>query len=166
MAAIHPDGSLDVTPHTAPIDGEARKVKRLPAEYVAEHVELGYAITAHRAQSRTVDTTHVVTGPGMDREHLYVAMTRGRDANRAYVPLDLLDGDEPHHLLDRNDGPQTGRDVLVGILATTGAELSATESLTHSREPQPVDALRRPQIDTNRLHQTGPTVPDGRGLTR
>ncbi len=32
----------------------------LPAGYVAEHVDLGYAITAHRAQGLTVDTAHVV----------------------------------------------------------------------------------------------------------
>ncbi|MEP6760478.1 MAG: MobF family relaxase [Sporichthyaceae bacterium] len=165
VTAIHPDRSLNVTSASA-ADSEGHEVRRLPAEYVAEHVELGYAITAHRAQSRTVDTSHVVTGPGMDREHLYVAITRGRDANHTYVPLDLLDGDEPHQQLDLEEPPRTGREVLVGILATTGAELSATESLTRSREPQPVDALRRPQFDTNRLRQSDPTVPDGRGLTR
>jgi ATP-dependent exoDNAse (exonuclease V) alpha subunit len=31
----------------------------LPAAYVSAHIELGYATTAHRAQGRTVDTTHV-----------------------------------------------------------------------------------------------------------
>jgi ATP-dependent exoDNAse (exonuclease V) alpha subunit len=32
----------------------------LPATYVAEHVDLGYAVTAHRAQGVTADTAHVV----------------------------------------------------------------------------------------------------------
>ena len=32
----------------------------LPAGYVAEHVELAYASTAHRAQGRTVDTAHAL----------------------------------------------------------------------------------------------------------
>ncbi len=35
----------------------------LPAHYVAEHVELGYATTAHRAQGRTVDTAHAIVSP-------------------------------------------------------------------------------------------------------
>ncbi len=42
---------------------------RLPGEYVAEHVELGYATTAHRAQGATVETAHaVVGGSGASRE--------------------------------------------------------------------------------------------------
>ena len=36
----------------------------LPAAYVAEHVDLGYAITAHRAQGITTDTAHVVVTAG------------------------------------------------------------------------------------------------------
>lgn len=57
----------------------------LPAGYVADHVELAYAATVHAAQGRTVDTAHVVGAMGIDRELLYVAMTRGRDANHAYL---------------------------------------------------------------------------------
>ena len=56
---------------------------------------LGYAITAHRAQSATVDTAHVITGPGMTREHLYVAMTRARER------LHITCAGEPSPLLDR-----------------------------------------------------------------
>ena len=52
----------------------------LPGCYVAEHVALGYASTVHAAQGLTVDTGHAVithrTGPAA----LYVALTRGRDA--------------------------------------------------------------------------------------
>ena len=32
----------------------------LPADYVAEHLALGYASTVHAAQGATVDTTHAV----------------------------------------------------------------------------------------------------------
>src|SRR5680860_938853 len=53
----------------------------LPPEYVAEHVDLGYAVTAHRAQGITVDTAHVVVTDTTTKENLYVAMTRGRDTN-------------------------------------------------------------------------------------
>jgi ATP-dependent exoDNAse (exonuclease V) alpha subunit len=68
----------------------------LPADYVAEHVDLGYAVTAHRAQGITTDTSHVLVDPSTTRENLYVAMTRGRQANLVYVATDLPDG-QPHH---------------------------------------------------------------------
>ena len=35
----------------------------LPARYVADEVELGYAATAHRAQGATVDTAHALVDP-------------------------------------------------------------------------------------------------------
>src|SRR5699024_9556093 len=46
----------------------------LPAEYVAQHVELGYAVTAHRCQGVTVDTTHTTADSRTTREAFYVAM--------------------------------------------------------------------------------------------
>lgn len=57
----------------------------LPADYVREHVELGYATTAHRAQGRTVDTAHAMVAATTSREVLYVAATRSREANHLYV---------------------------------------------------------------------------------
>ena len=57
----------------------------LPADYVREHVELGYASTAHRAQGRTVDTAHAYVTATTLREPLYVMATRGRESNRLYI---------------------------------------------------------------------------------
>jgi hypothetical protein len=55
----------------------------LPADY--GKCELGYAVTDHVAQSRTVHTgLSVITG-NEDRQHAYVALTRGTDTNTAYV---------------------------------------------------------------------------------
>ena len=105
----------------------------VPADYVAEHVELGYAVTSYRAQGITTDTAHVLVDSAMTRENLYVAMTRGRDANIAYVAVDQPD---PAH-----DGPHpgdnqaaTGRSVLYGVLQHAGAELSAHETITAEQE--------------------------------
>ena len=39
----------------------------------------GYAATIHKAQGMTVDRTHVLATPGMDRHGTYVAMSRHRD---------------------------------------------------------------------------------------
>ena len=170
VTAVHPDGSLDARPtHDSGHDrGQRRGAAwsvRLPGDYVAEHVELGYAITAHRAQSTTVDTAHVITGPGMTREHLYVAMTRGRGANHAYVPLDLHDDiDEVHHGDSTDLQPLTGREVLERILATSGAEESATEQLAPATRA--ALSARRPQIASASLAQRRSQAPDGPGLTR
>lgn len=89
---------------------------------------LGYAITAHRAQGATVDTAHaVVASPEMTREALYVAMTRGREANKAYVVTDQHHLEQHQH---RDDLQNTARSILYGILQHTGAELSAHETIT------------------------------------
>ena len=133
VTAVHPDGSLDVTgttpAETAPSNSSA---VTLPADYVQLHVELGYATTAHRAQGLTVDVSHVVVGNVMSREALYVAMTRGRQANLAYVATDAIDPscDE----LPDNSAVQTGRQVLEQVLARSSRELSATQTLTQRAE--------------------------------
>lgn len=64
----------------------------LPADYVAEHVELGYAATVNRVQGMTVDTAHALISPSTTREQLYTALTRGQASNKVYaVAQELLD---------------------------------------------------------------------------
>jgi conjugative relaxase-like TrwC/TraI family protein len=124
VIGVHPGGSVDVR-RSGRRWGSAT---RLPAEYVRNNVELGYAITSHRAQGITTDTAHVVVSSGMTRENLYVAMTRGRDSNTAYVATDQSDvahvGPRPGENPD-----QTARSTLYGVLQHVGAELSAHETL-------------------------------------
>ena len=104
----------------------------LPAAYVADHVDLGYAVTAHRAQGVTVDTAHVLVEPPTTRENFYVAMTRGKHSNRAYVILDRADEHPEPHPGDNPDA--TARGVLYGVLQHVGAELSAHETITVEQE--------------------------------
>ncbi|MGO8966941.1 MobF family relaxase [Mycobacterium sp.] len=54
-------------------------------DYVREHVTHGYAVTVHCAQGVTADTTHAVLGETTTRSMLYVALTRGRHTNTAYL---------------------------------------------------------------------------------
>jgi conjugative relaxase-like TrwC/TraI family protein len=102
----------------------------LPADYVAEHVDLGYAITAHRAQGMTVDTAHVVVTGSTTRENFYVAMTRGRESNVAYVALDRPD--------DSHAAPSpeevTAKTILFGVLQHSGIELSAHQTIKEEQE--------------------------------
>ncbi len=93
----------------------------LSADYVGRHLDLGYAVTAHRAQGITVDTAHVVVTSSTSRENLYVSMTRGRESNIAYVALDQPD--DSHSTPEPDD--VTARTVLYGVLQHSGASLSA-----------------------------------------
>lgn len=105
----------------------------LPAGYVAEHVDLGYAVTAHRTQGITTDTAHILADATTTRENLYVAMTRGREANLVYVATDRPDGTHGGpHPADNPDA--TARTVLYGVLQHVGAELSAHETITAEQE--------------------------------
>jgi conjugative relaxase-like TrwC/TraI family protein len=54
-------------------------------DYLTEHITLGYATTVHAAQGVTVDTCHALLGEGASRAMAYVAMTRGRHTNHAYL---------------------------------------------------------------------------------
>ncbi len=89
----------------------------LPAGYVAEDVQLGYAGTVHAAEGLTVDRAHLMSGPArqLDNPALYVAMTRGRHRNTAHVGLTATS--EP------NSAPAatTPRGGQVRIEATTSA---------------------------------------------
>ena len=136
ITAANPDGSIEVQPLPHTPDGAAQGVApaaaaaatvRLPAEYASAHLELGYASTVHRAQGMTVDRGHVLIQPAMTRQQLYVAMTRGRGANHAYVCVDAMDPSctQPP---DVSRTP-TARQVIEKVLATDGAELSATATL-------------------------------------
>ncbi|MFI5623465.1 MobF family relaxase [Nocardioides sp. NPDC051685] len=103
----------------------------LPPAYVAEHVDLGYAITAHRAQGVTVDTAHVLVSARTTKENLYVSMTRGRESNQAYVALDQPD---ETHAAPLTDEDVNARTVLYGVLQHSSAELSAHQTITAEQE--------------------------------
>lgn len=94
---------------------------------------LGYAVTSFRAQGLTTDTAHVLVDASLTRESLYVAMTRGREANIAYVAVDRPDDSHSGpHPGDNNE--VTAQSVLSGVLQHVGAELSAHEALTAEQE--------------------------------
>jgi hypothetical protein len=119
VTATHGDGSLTV----ARVRGGESVV--LLARYVAQHVELAYATTVHRAQGRTVDTAHAFVSPTTTREVLYVALTRGSTSNHLYV--------DTHYDPDPNTGHEklteraTALEVLERVLRREGADVSATD---------------------------------------
>lgn len=79
VKAVNPDGTILVSP------AGKNTLLTLPAQYVSEHVDLGYAGTIHRAQGRTVDTCHTMITDKTSANSLYVGMTRGRESNMAWA---------------------------------------------------------------------------------
>jgi hypothetical protein len=116
--------------------------------------ELAYAVTGHSAQGGTVHTGIALVTGGEDRQWLYPAMTRGTDANLAFVfttparPADPQPGTRPapglgryerlrreragYHSGQLQPGRPDGIDahqpvaILADILGRDGAGLSAT----------------------------------------
>ena len=116
ITAIHPDHSVTLTGATGTI--------RLPADYVAEHLELGYAQTAHATQGRTVDVALLLLDTAVDHRGIYTPLTRGRHVNHAYVIV------EDH---------ETSADVLAQALGRDWIDQPAV--------------VRRAQLDPDRVRQ-------------
>ncbi|MGO9878781.1 MAG: MobF family relaxase [Acidimicrobiales bacterium] len=125
VTATNPDGSMAL--RRANGGGEVL----LPADYVAQHVELAYATTAYRSQGRTTDTTHSLVAPTTTREVLYVSATRGRESNNLYV--DTTYDPDPATGHDNATSQRTAQDVLAGVLGNEGSDLSAHEMLRRTQ---------------------------------
>ena len=102
----------------------------LPADYVAEHVELAYAATVNRSQGMSVKggSSHSVVPQGLSREQLYTQVTRAEDDNQLYV-------ETVQHTIDSHQETpleRTARGVLEAALKRSSAETSATEELRAS----------------------------------
>ena len=95
--------------------------------YLADHGELAYAGNTHVAQGRTTDTAHLLVTSSLNRPSLYVGMSRGRQANTAYVATgEPVPGKEPELV-----HPEV---VLAEIMDNDATELTATEAIRKAQE--------------------------------
>lgn len=129
--------------------GRGRTV--LPADYLAEHCEYGWALTIDAAQGATADVGLVLVRPGIDREHLYVGMTRGRNGNHAYITPDPTVDPEHDHGHSPAARKHTDQDphreangVLTAALAQSGAQDAAHTALAEARKVA-ADTARKTQ---------------------
>ena len=88
------------------LDDGARTV--FDGDYLHRHVTHGYAVTVHSAQGVTADTTHAVLGENTSRNLLYVALTRGREHNHAYL-YERQAGETDHEHADQQPGVHVAR---------------------------------------------------------
>jgi DNA primase catalytic core len=128
VTAVCRDGSLTVRHQVT-----GRRIT-LPAGYARRHVGLGYATTIHGAQGITADTCHLLVTGTETRQLLYVGLSRGRDANHAYVTV-AGDGD-PHTMITRDALlPPTAVDLLTRIIGRDGAQRSAATAARAAADP-------------------------------
>jgi conjugative relaxase-like TrwC/TraI family protein len=109
VTGLHPGGGLTVARVVGRDTDGAEQLGaplRLPAGYVNSQVTLAYASTVHAALGRTVDAGYPVLGPGTDPAAGYVQLSRGREANIAFVitrnVADDADTGETHKITRRS----------------------------------------------------------------
>ncbi|WP_405183720.1 relaxase domain-containing protein (plasmid) [Nocardia sp. NBC_01377] len=119
VQAVHDDGAITAT-HL----GSRRRVT-LPADYVRDHVGLGYASTIDSAQGMTVDRCHGVLTGRESRAQLYVMLTRGRGGNYMYLATATAVDEHAAHAYEAVH-PPTALDLLTDILTREGTQVSAT----------------------------------------
>ncbi len=130
VTSVRVDGALDVR------HSRSHRRVTLPADYVAEHVQLGYATTVHGAQGQTVDTSHAVLSGTESRQLLYVAVTRGRRENHLY--LDVTVPGEDAVMTIEAQRPSTAVEVLTGVIERDDSAVSATTARRQERDPVPL----------------------------
>ncbi|AGB24302.1 TrwC relaxase [Mycobacterium sp. JS623] len=128
-------------------------------DYVREHITHGYAVTVHSAQGVTADTTHAILSDSASRALAYVAMTRGRHANTAYLyerrPEHQVKGTtEERHVLTRGSRQHAGtllRAILANDEQTTTAHHVAATAADSALPARVRDAIQ--DHDTARRHR-------------
>lgn len=100
-------------------------------DYLCEHITHGYAITVHASQGTTAHSTQAVLAENTSRATLYVAMTRGRESNTAYLYERMADeGDHEHadvpgvHVMRRGTSRQAA--TLIRAIIANRDELPQT----------------------------------------
>ena len=130
------------------LDDRARVV--FEGDYVREHITHGYTVTVHCAQGVTADTTHAVLGENTTRPKLYVAMTRGRETNSAYIYERTteqeyrLDPLPDAHVVDRGTPRHAGR-LARAIIANHDQPITANVVAAQTPSaalPEPVRRIR------------------------
>jgi hypothetical protein len=97
----------------------------VPGWYLDDgHLDWGYALTGHKAQGATTRRAHTVAGDGVDREWIYVTMSRGQQTNTIYL-TDPEAQDECTHLTHQHPEKIP---ALIAALARTAAEPAAIDT--------------------------------------
>ena len=94
------------------------------------HLDWGYALTGHKAQGATTRRAHTVAGDGVDREWIYVTMSRGRESNIIYLTDSEHEHNDCTHLTHQHP------DRLPALIAALGRTAAEPAALDTGRGPR------------------------------
>jgi hypothetical protein len=162
--------AVDPTEQELLVRTDAGADRALDAQYVAEHLEHAYALTAHTIQGGTVDWAGVVGHPDdFTRNWSYTALSRARDATEIFLidtptehqldraeialdqPKELGDERPPLERLDaamrRRDGEDLALDRIDSIASVAWGDISlppasGNADAGNDLPPHSVDELR------------------------
>ncbi|MGH9052672.1 MAG: MobF family relaxase [Acidimicrobiia bacterium] len=130
--------------------GDSRTV---PHWYLDDgHLDYGYALTGHKAQGATARRVHTMAGDGVEREWVYVTMSRGQETNAIYLVGPDLSEEQCSHLPHQQ---VTDLGALVAALGQTDAQTAAIdtgrgpETLTDAQLDQRRQALKAALVARN-----------------
>ncbi|MDO5498637.1 MAG: AAA family ATPase, partial [Propionibacteriaceae bacterium] len=126
----------DITAHHA----ATGRTLTLPHDYVAAHIDLGYASTIHGAQGVTVDTSHTLITGNEDRQGLYVATSRGRHSNHLWVAVST-DGSDHSVVRPEAIAPQTALEIVEDVIRHDGSAVSARTARAAAADPRALAPL-------------------------
>jgi hypothetical protein len=159
--SVNPDsGSLAVRLDRDP------ETRNLPSWYLDHgHVDYGYALTGHKAQGVTTSRAFTLITGGTDREWVYVAMSRGRQANTLYLATPEPGNEQCTHLT--HPERQDPVDTLVASLGRNAAETAAIDHVVGPPPPSSDVADRVAWIVARRRAERDKPehTPPGIGLT-
>jgi hypothetical protein len=119
---------------TLRLDRTDRRVT-VPHWYLDDgHLDWGYAVTGHKAQGATARRAHTIASDGVDREWIYVTMSRGQESNTIYLTDPELGNDECEHLTHQH--PERIAALIAGLARA-------------ATEPAALDTGRGPKILTD-----------------
>ncbi|QUD89549.1 Ti-type conjugative transfer relaxase TraA [Phenylobacterium montanum] len=138
------------------------------------HIDHGYAATIHKAQGVTVDRTHVLATPGLDRHGAYVALSRHRGrVDLHYGKDDFESHDRLAHTLGRERAkdmatdfaepaqpqapPTRGRSIFAGFKPAAPARTSEITPLDRGETAlrRTIERHARAAADVERMRARG-----------
>lgn len=107
----------------------------LPADYVADKVELAYAGTTHAAQGRDVETCYSIVDNTVTDEMLYVMMTRAQKGNFGFGVVE-------DQSADLRTGPDQAQEYTAGLRQAGARQRGERLTDEHARQAREADEQR------------------------